>query len=591
MFAKITKGRGAVKLAVYLAGPGRSNEHELQHVVCASESMASIEPGQSLDHGSAVAMGQELNRPNNLFGHGSTRPHVWHASLSIAAEEGARDDVFWESVSREFMTSMGFEGVDGQEFRWAAVHHGLSSKGNDHVHIAVSMYSESGALWKDGGDFGRASKACREIENKHGLRVLAQGVKTRGYARGEVESLARRRAFSLHEKQRGQDPTMIPWKMLDRVSREQLIAAQVPEVQPKHELAMKLRGATAGARSESEFVRRARGNGLLVRPFFGKGGTTEVKGYSVALRPVHGEAPIWHGGGTLAKDLSLPSLRAGFTEGSNAESLAEWKAAQCGKSIAVPQAGEVSGVELVDYFKELNTYLGTLGRTDVNDPAEYARIAREGAGLFSSWAVAAGRDGDAAAKDLEAAAELFSKHSQLSEEPARAVKEPSAAFSNMCTHMAISQSRRAGAMAVVRAWTNMGEALGGAMKARSWGVRSEALQTDLRARLDSVHAHYKTVNEQQPASRKAAGSVGTLERPAKKVEQLSRTDRLAQLEDGLRKAGVPEAAIKARMFGESQKGAKEAGSGPFRARGKGSEDDQGPGRRKRRSPGQEKGLS
>ncbi|MDI2036847.1 relaxase/mobilization nuclease domain-containing protein [Paenarthrobacter nitroguajacolicus] len=563
MFAKITKGSGAVKLAVYLAGPGRSNEHTNQHVVCASDMIATVDMGTELDHQKAVALGYELDHPNRIYGRGSTRHHIWHASLSLDAGAGVKDDAFWEGVVREFLTEMKFEGVDGDDYRWVAVRHGLSTNGNDHVHIAVSMVSESGKRWATDKDWPRASAACRDIEKRHGLRLLNQGVKSPGYAEGELHALARRRAYALHEKQRAQDALMVPWKFLDRTAREYLIEAQMPEVQPRYELAMKLRAAIAGARSEAEFVRRARGNSMLIRPRYAEGGETAVVGYSVALKPVHGETPIWYGGGRLGGDLSLPSLRAAWPEQSPDAAVPEWEAARCNRPTVAPEAGEVAGVDLAKYFEELNGYLRTVSEVSVDDPVAYARVAREGAGLFSAWAVAAGKDGDTAAKELREAAAIFAKHAQLTDQPVRAVVEPSLAYGDLCTHAAISKSRRAGAVAVVRAWANMGEHLGGAFKAHGWAVRSESLGTELRTKLDAVHDQYRTINPAKPQSQNGGGGVATIEKPVRLSATQTRELRLHQIEERLRADGVPEQAIAARMFAERQ----QAGA-PVERRGK-----------------------
>lgn len=552
MIPKVTKGRGAVKLAVYLAGPGRSNEHELQHVVAASAAMATVEAGTLLDKDKAVAMGLELDRPAKFFAHETTRaterPHIWHVSLSLGKEDGVQTDEFWDSVAHEVLTSMGFEGNDSEEFRWVAVRHGLSSKGNDHIHIAVSMVSESGARWSDKNDYRRAQTACREVEQKHGLRVLAQGVKSKGYARGELESLARRRAYALHLKQCQQDPTMTPWKFLDRVSREQLVAAQLPEVQPRYEMALKVRAATAGARSEAEFVRRARGNGLLVRPRFSRGGVERVEGYSVALRPVHGEKPIWYGGGTLGSDLSLPAMRAGWDPRGEVDAIGEWAAAKRGRKILAPERGQVAGVELTRYFDELSAHLKLVGQTGMHDVTEYAKVAREGAGLFSAWAVAAGQDGDDVAKELREAAFVLSKHAQLSEEPAKAVEAPSYAYADLCTHVAVSRSRRAGAVAVVRAWSTLGSELGRGFEAKGLAVRADRLRTDLSTSLDTVHARYRELNPLRKPQPVAPQSVAATAEAA----TLTRAAQRAELEQRLRLAGADGAVIKAQLFAHDQ---------------------------------------
>jgi hypothetical protein len=65
---------------------------------------------------------------------------------------------------------------------------------------------------------------------------------------------------------------------------------------------------------------------VLVRPRFEAGGNEVVIGYSVAVRPEVGDTPIWFGGGKLAKDLTLPSLRQ-FWELSPSDrraAVAEW---------------------------------------------------------------------------------------------------------------------------------------------------------------------------------------------------------------------------------------------------------------------------
>lgn len=556
MIPKVTKGKGAVKLAVYLAGPGHANEHSEQHVIAASESMVSVEAGQFLDHSSAIGMGIELDRPHKLFEKDSTRQSIWHVSLSMDAASGVKDDSWWEDVAREFMTRMGFEGVDSEEFRWVAVRHGVSAAGNDHIHIAASMVSESGSRWSDRNDWRKAQAVCREIEQAKGLQVLGQGVKTQGYARGELESLARRRAFALHTRQCDLDPSMTPWKFLDKVSREQLIAAQIPEVQPRHELAVAVRAATAGSRSEAEFVRRARSNGLIVRPRFAKGSQEEVVGYSVAMRPLHGEDPIWYGGNTLGRDLSLPAMRAGWPDEDKDAALAEWRAAQRNKPLAGAELSEPSGVELAEYFKEMSDYLRTVGTVPVGDPVEYARMCREGAGLLSSWAVAAGREGDAAAAQLRQSAQIFARHAELAEGPHRAVSEPSKIYSDLCTHIAISKSRRAGAVAVIRAWANMGSEIGKGFKAHGWATGSEAFVKDLRAHLDHVHDTYRELNPLTPRAQASAGVAVAERKPAQRAAQVSttvdRAEKLKALEERLRAEGLPEKSIQARLFSEQQ---------------------------------------
>lgn len=560
MIGKIKKGHRMIGLVQYLAGPGRSNEHTNVHVVCSSELIATVTNGEALNAANTMALCHEMNHPKKAFQMDSKRAQVFHVSLSLDPTQGVREDAFWDTMVREYLQGMDMDGSDGKPpMRWTAIRHGVSGNGNDHVHIAVSMIREDGTWWSADKDLVRNSNVLREMERKHGLRVLGQGVKTRGYAEGELQSVARRRAMGKYTQEAKNDPAMVPWSMLDKTARENKISEQMIIEQPRHELALKVRGAGAGAHSEAEYVRRLRGNGLLVRPYFSKGTTKEVSGYSVALRPVHGERPIWYGGGTLAKDLTLPSLRTGWPESNRAEAVPEWQAAGTNRAFATKDPTAISGAQLSEYFTQISSYLKSLSDTNVNDPAQYASIAREGAGLFASWAVAAGAEGDENAKALAEASKLFARHAELSDRPSRAVTAPSSIFADLCTHAAISMSGRAGAVAVVRAWANMGEKLGEAFKAKGWAQRSEVLRDDLRAQLDSVHDAYRVINplparDSSPPS--GPGATALAERPALRVAlspvKADRAERLAALEVRLRAAGAPEQAIAARLFAEQQ---------------------------------------
>jgi hypothetical protein len=57
--------------------------------------------------------------------------------------------------------------------------------------------------------------------------------------------------------------------------------------------------------------RRARHEGLLVRPRYAAGRTDVVTGYSVAERPRKGERAVWFGGNSLGRDLALPNSEPG----------------------------------------------------------------------------------------------------------------------------------------------------------------------------------------------------------------------------------------------------------------------------------------
>src|SRR5699024_1533788 len=228
--------------------------------------------------------------------------------------------------------------------RWAAVRHGLSKNGGDHIHLAVNLVREDGTKAVVHEDFRRAQQAARELEKRHGLVQLesAQAQRaTRGYKPGEREAQARRTARGRYESQRRQSgEAMPPWARLSSQERRRRVQEEMRRDHPRHALATRVRGAAAAAGDEAEFVRRMRGTGLLVRPRFADGRTDVVTGFSVAERPRRGERPIWYGGGRLARDLTLPRLRAeqGWPDTPTGASAAaeEWTAAKRQRRIARP---------------------------------------------------------------------------------------------------------------------------------------------------------------------------------------------------------------------------------------------------------------
>ena len=152
-------------------------------------------------------------------------------------------------------------------------------------------------------DRPRAQETCRELEQRYGLRP----VEGRQVKRGARATSYRQRYRAEREHQRGEIPSPVP-------DREQLEA--------------RLRVAGAGAASEAEFVRLLRADGVLVRPRFAAGRDDQVVGYSVALAPAAGREPVWHAGGKVAKDLTLPRLRSdGGWTAQDPEAIDEWQRA------------------------------------------------------------------------------------------------------------------------------------------------------------------------------------------------------------------------------------------------------------------------
>jgi len=377
----ITKGSRMFGLIQYLAGPGRSNEHTDIHLVASSDAIVSVAPGAVLDAENSRTLGHEMDIPKAVFGSGSDKPHVFHMSVSLRADEGVQDDELWSKIAHDFMDEMGFSGSDGKPpCRWVAIRHGLSKAGNDHVHIAVSMIREDGTRWSSHNDRIRAQKAARALEKKHGLARI-DGVRAeRGYHPKEME-IAR--------------------------------AQGLPEL-PRDTLQRKVRAAAVASDSEAEFVRRLRGTGVLVRPRFAQGSKSLVEGFSVAVKPATADAsPVWFGGGRLARDLTLPKLREAWDTSADAVVLgvAEWRAAAAGDRVAADgrEAVEPTAEEWLKYTKEVGELYERLKTAPLDDDALWARFRGAQDAFFAA------RDAVSAATDEEFRANLGVKERLLAE--------------------------------------------------------------------------------------------------------------------------------------------------------------------------------
>jgi hypothetical protein len=317
MMPNVVRGDRMAGLMVYLAGPGRHNEHDEPHLLAGDDALMTWYRDVELDRGAALAIARHLDRPRKVFGtevttgvyerkqtgrdaqgqpaYGSVRTgskpaHVWHCSLSLRADEGQLDDEKWGQIADDFVKAMGFDDHDATKAacRWAAVRHGTSSEGNDHIHLAVSLVREDGTKATTHKDFYRAQQAARALEIVHGLERLESSVAGEpGATRGFTPAGP---ADARPATGRGRPP----------------VAAQPPPRGPGPQV----RGCATASADEAEFVRRLRRTGLLVRPRFAEGTHDVITGFSVAERPtVRGERPVWYGGGRLARDLGLTRLR------------------------------------------------------------------------------------------------------------------------------------------------------------------------------------------------------------------------------------------------------------------------------------------
>jgi hypothetical protein len=279
--------------------------------------------------------------------------HIWHASLSIPQADRLIVDDQWAEMAQRVMSALGFEAEGVQPAAWVAIGHGTSASGNQHIHIAASLVRMDGRQVNIWQDRMKLSRVCAEIEKDYGLTVVEGrvGKGMPGLSRAELE----------------------------RTAREQW--AEPPRIT----LARLVREVSVASKDEAEFVRRLRGSGALVRPRFEAGGQEAVVGYSVGLRTESGSAPIWFGGGKLAKDLTLPHLRQ-FWEVSKDDqraAVAEWNAAK-----AVAPGREALRGHPDDWRRAVASVEKSLERLRAvlaSDLSAWRGAAREAAGVFAAW--------------------------------------------------------------------------------------------------------------------------------------------------------------------------------------------------------------
>lgn len=427
MMPNVVRGDRMAGLMVYLAGPGRHNEHDEPHLVAGDDALMTWYRDVELDRGAALAIARHLDRPRTVFGTevttgvyekkqtgrdahgqptygrvrtGTRAAHVWHCSLSLRADEGQLSDEQWGQITTDFMRAMEFDDQQGTKApcRWVAVRHGLSGDGNDHVHLAVSLVREDGTKASTHKDFYRAQQAARALEVVHGLERLESSVAgepgaTRGFTPAEQRKAEERAAWvarSTVEKRDGAGA----WDQLSSDERSAEVARRWRLNLPREVLARKVRGCAAAAAGEAEFVRRLRQAGLLVRPRFAEGTQDVIAGYSVAERPAsRAERPVWYGGNRLARDLGLTRLRAhaGWPDDPVAatEAAAEWNAAYRSRRIVTPgrESAEPAPDMTAQLAQQLASVAQELRHIPLEDHAGWARTARELSGVLAAWSV------------------------------------------------------------------------------------------------------------------------------------------------------------------------------------------------------------
>jgi hypothetical protein len=214
-----------------------------------------------------------LEQPAHICGN---LPHlpVWHCSIHNHPDDPILTDQHWEHIATEIADAVGLAPHgDLAAVRWIAVRHA-----DHHVHLVATLARQDRRavwLWQD---YRHAQTRCRELEHHYDLhRIGAQ-----------------------HTRERYPKPAE-----LNKTTRQQR-----DEV-PRHRLRRLVHTAATSATNEQDFLHRLRASGLLVRPRTNSIDPNHLAGYAVALPDDRNAAghTIWYSGTTLARALSLPSLR------------------------------------------------------------------------------------------------------------------------------------------------------------------------------------------------------------------------------------------------------------------------------------------
>ncbi len=491
MIAKITRGAYAPGLVRYLFSEGKANEHTAQRVVAADGAL-DVPVGVGLSTEERRELGRGLDAPHQLFGTEVAKGYSWHLSLSTkGGTDRTMTDAEWAEIAGEVVTRMGFdEGPGRAPCRWVAVRHGISKEGNDHLHLAANLVREDGTVAKLGRDYATVSRVCADMEARYGLYVVE------GRTTGGMPGLKRAET--------------------ERAERGGRSEAE------RTELARRVRTAAVASTSEAEFVRRLRASGVAARPRYAKGGERTVTGYSVAIGAPEGQQYLWYSGGKLAKDLSLPALRAGWSasDEDRSQAVGEWgarphagrgsegrhrRAASWAETAATWGAGRPpaagAGRETESYSPEawveaaraIADVVADLSAVPAADRAGWEVAANHAAGVLGALS---GRL-EAAPGPLAAAADSLARSAQgrHSGPDLTAARPVTGALRSVAAVMAQAQITDETAVAwgvVLSELLRLAQAIHQAHQARGEAVAAERLAGEARSKLEEARTSYGT---------------------------------------------------------------------------------------------------
>ncbi|MFB7656937.1 MULTISPECIES: relaxase/mobilization nuclease domain-containing protein [unclassified Streptomyces] len=263
-------------LLAYLYGPGRHDEHLDPHIVTGFAMLGMPDPGRNPD-ATLTQLAQHLDEPVHLRNSEFKKKitdHVWHCPVRAAPEDRHLSDAEWADIAQRIVEAAGIAPPgDDLGCRWIAVRHA-----DDHIHILATTVREDGRRPKLHDSGIRVGDACRQIETDYGLRQLKKGDRTAARRPTQAE---------MHKAQR------LGWEQTSRDWLQDRIRAAIPH-----------------ASNTEELLAYLEADGIAIKPRRGPSG--DLLGYA-AGRPgdlnKDGEQ-IFHPGGRIAPDLTLPKLKA-----------------------------------------------------------------------------------------------------------------------------------------------------------------------------------------------------------------------------------------------------------------------------------------
>ena len=201
MMPNVTRGDRMPGLVSYLVGGGRHNEHTEPHLVAGDHALMAWYDDAELSGDNANAIARHLDRPRTAMGVEVKGGHVWHASLSLRAEEGIRTDQEWATIAQDFVTAMEFDDNDGTKApcRWVAdPTRSLAGRQRPHAHRR-----EPRSRGRHEGVDAHGLPACTErcARPRSEVRLGAVGVDEGGACDARLQprgAVPRRGAFGAH---------------------------------------------------------------------------------------------------------------------------------------------------------------------------------------------------------------------------------------------------------------------------------------------------------------------------------------------------------------------------------------------------------